>query len=660
MAVALLGALSCTVVSKTPTPSGPAQAAAGHELDERAVLLELADRKQFEPVIVQRVLGSDVPARAALATALGRIGDPRGLDALRSLLTDPAVQVRRAAAFNLGLLGEKKATDDLLRAVTDADEVTGRLAVEALGKLEAPVGEVERRLAAMPDADQRYRRLLPSLYRFHDADALAIARLAVTRSKVDERRWAAYAIARDPVAEGLPDVRRLLTSADALVRSWSARAIGKVGAAGDLERLEALLSDQAAGVVIEALRAGQALVADGRAAPIDDWRAPLLRLMDSPLPGVRLTAIEASGYWLPDQALGRALAERAGGASGRVRQLALLALARGADPRARALIQQAVTSPDRALRQAAAAAAAAAGADRALLRLSRDPDPGVRAAAIGEILDRTGPALQQVRDRALADPDPVVRAITLDDLATHPERDWRRIVAAMDGPGGEALTDVRISGVEALRARGQAVDAERTQIQSQLLRFSHAANYLVRRAAAAALKDFGLAPDEPEPVQTGKDLATYRQIVMRTRARPQVLMSTARGDIRLRLDCPEAPLTCLSFIQLANQGFFDGLTFHRVVPDFVVQGGDPLGNGWGGPGYALRDEINRLRYDRGALGMALSGPDTGGSQFFITLSPQPHLDGRYTVFGHVVGGDAVLDRLIQGDRIQRVVILPDS
>jgi cyclophilin family peptidyl-prolyl cis-trans isomerase len=92
-----------------------------------------------------------------------------------------------------------------------------------------------------------------------------------------------------------------------------------------------------------------------------------------------------------------------------------------------------------------------------------------------------------------------------------------------------------------------------------------------------------------------------------------------------------------------------------VVPDFVVQGGDPRGDGSGGPGYAIRDEINRLRYDRGALGMALSGPDTGGSQFFITLSPQPHLDGGYTVFGHVIAGDEVLDQIRLGDRIEKVV-----
>ena len=105
------------------------------------------------------------------------------------------------------------------------------------------------------------------------------------------------------------------------------------------------------------------------------------------------------------------------------------------------------------------------------------------------------------------------------------------------------------------------------------------------------------------------------------------------------------------FLGLVRQGFYDGLAFHRVVPDFVVQAGDPRGDGWGGPGFELRDEITRIRYRRGVVGMADSGPDTAGSQFFVALAAQPHLDGRYTAFGRVVAGDELLDRIEQGDRI---------
>jgi cyclophilin family peptidyl-prolyl cis-trans isomerase len=111
-----------------------------------------------------------------------------------------------------------------------------------------------------------------------------------------------------------------------------------------------------------------------------------------------------------------------------------------------------------------------------------------------------------------------------------------------------------------------------------------------------------------------------------------------------------------SFITLARKGYFNNLTFHRVVPNFVIQGGDPRGDGEGGPGYQIRCEVNTRPYARGAVGMALSGKDTGGSQFFITHSPQPHLDGGYTVFGQVISGMEVVDRISRGDVIRRVEI----
>ena len=113
----------------------------------------------------------------------------------------------------------------------------------------------------------------------------------------------------------------------------------------------------------------------------------------------------------------------------------------------------------------------------------------------------------------------------------------------------------------------------------------------------------------------------------------------------------DAPLTVANFIALARKGFFRNNAIHRLVPDFVVQAGDPRGDGEGGPGYTIRDELNELPYLRGTVGMALDWEDTGGSQFFITHSPQPHLDARYTVFGRVVNGMDVVDRLVQWDVI---------
>ncbi len=131
---------------------------------------------------------------------------------------------------------------------------------------------------------------------------------------------------------------------------------------------------------------------------------------------------------------------------------------------------------------------------------------------------------------------------------------------------------------------------------------------------------------------------------------------TSRGSVVLELFGADAPLTVWNFLNLARTGYYRGTSFHRVVPNFVAQDGDPRGDGNGGPGYSIRDEMNPRRYDRGAVGMALSGPDTGGSQYFIAHSPQPHLDGHYTVFGRVVRGYDVLDSIVQGDAILRVIV----
>lgn len=133
-------------------------------------------------------------------------------------------------------------------------------------------------------------------------------------------------------------------------------------------------------------------------------------------------------------------------------------------------------------------------------------------------------------------------------------------------------------------------------------------------------------------------------------------ISTAKGDIRLRLFASEAPLTVNNFVALARDGFYDGLTFHRVVPGFVIQGGDPLGNGFGDPGYRFPDEPVRRPYKAGTLAMANAGPNTNGSQFFICLEDQPRLPPNYTIFGETVAGLDVVRRIQVGDVMQRVTI----
>jgi len=180
-------------------------------------------------------------------------------------------------------------------------------------------------------------------------------------------------------------------------------------------------------------------------------------------------------------------------------------------------------------------------------------------------------------------------------------------------------------------------------------------------AVADTFTDAAAAWGPDVPIATGRTDADYRDIARRYlvpaltgQPDPQVTIETDRGRLTLELLPTEAPTTVAAFLGLVDRHYFDGGRWHRVVPNFVIQDGDPRGDGWGGPGFVLRDEVNPERYQAGTLGMALSGPDTGGSQFFITHSPQPHLDGIYTVFGRLTGDLRALPQVAMGDRIRSI------
>ncbi len=308
-----------------------------------------------------------------------------------------------------------------------------------------------------------------------------------------------------------------------------------------------------------------------------------------------------------------------------------------------------------------ARAAEAAGIIRnaALLdRLAADPAPLVRSAALTARLDDKVHGLETASGaarRALSDPDEAVRSTALDWLAGHPLLPVEEIGPAFDRALADTSVESALGAIRAVAARAEAEPRERGALIALIERAASPDRYPVRREALATLARLDRPVPALGPAGPQHPLAVYREMVQRTSRPRDVEVRTTKGPFRIRLACPQAPLTCLNFLQLAGQGFFDGLSFHRVVPDFVVQGGDPRGDGFGGPPYTIRDEINRLRYGRAAVGMALAGPDTGGSQFFVTHVAQPHLDGGYTVFGEVTAGMEVVDRLQVGDRIEALV-----
>jgi cyclophilin family peptidyl-prolyl cis-trans isomerase len=185
-------------------------------------------------------------------------------------------------------------------------------------------------------------------------------------------------------------------------------------------------------------------------------------------------------------------------------------------------------------------------------------------------------------------------------------------------------------------------------------------DWAVRVRAAALIKELDPASAASvdaaiRPAPTAVPAETYSAAhLIAPAVSLQLFIDTDRGSIQVELAVLDAPLTVENFVTLARKGYFNGLSIHRVVPNFVIQDGDPRGDGEGGPGYTIRDELNQRPYLRGTVGMALDWEDTGGSQFFITHSPQPHLDAKYTVFGRVIDGIDIVDKIQQGDVIRRI------
>ena len=163
-------------------------------------------------------------------------------------------------------------------------------------------------------------------------------------------------------------------------------------------------------------------------------------------------------------------------------------------------------------------------------------------------------------------------------------------------------------------------------------------------------------PSTPPPTPKAKTYSSPPAMSIDTSKQYTAVIETNKGDLVLSLFALDVPRTVNNFVFLAREGFYDGVTFHRIIPDFMAQGGDPTGTGSGGPGYRFADEFTQHTHVAGALSMANAGPNTNGSQFFITYAPQPHLDGRHSVFGQLTEGMDILKKLTNGDTIVRITI----
>jgi cyclophilin family peptidyl-prolyl cis-trans isomerase/HEAT repeat protein len=547
--------------------------------------------------------------------------------------------VASEAAYALGKLHSREAGDSLLsllgRAALTAPADPIGSALLAVWRFSRPASiEPVSRWLASPSAEIRWRAAY-ALVRRPDPRATALLARSVTDADPRVRALAVRGLTA-PLADtaglgataALPTVVAALRDADYSVRINAARTLGGYSAPGSVAALTSALANPDRHLVIVALESLGAL--GPRAASAAD--------------GVRRLAADDTVQIF-------------------IRQTALESLAKIRPAAAAPLAEELAHDGSWRLRASTARAFAAIGGarDPRLLASIEDPDARVAAIALGAALEAAGDSVRPLRAvllQSLASRDVFVRATALGGLATMPEASiLPQLLDAYDLARRDTLDDAGLAAIDAL---GALQRAGLRPGRAFFVRFPRSADPLVRlRAAHAFGEEAKTAWGDPLPIDTGRSPAAYRALVDRFAGTdPRVEIVTDAGTIQLRLFGHAAPLTVESFLALARRGYFDGQEWPRVVPNFVVQGGDPRGDTNGGPGYAIRDEIDRHRYRVGTLGMALSGPDTGGSQFFITHSAQPHLDGTYAIFGEVVSGQAIAERILPGDRIVRIRVIP--
>jgi cyclophilin family peptidyl-prolyl cis-trans isomerase/HEAT repeat protein len=538
------------------------------------------------------------------------IGDAAAADPITRML---------AQIVQSGALAQLPGDEDEVRRDTPA--AAFRLGVYALVRLKAfpQLASVVLDQAGQPRV--RWWPVAFALQRLEDRRALNALITLAREAHPYTRAFAVKGLSglKDPSA--VPVLLPLLSSGERSVLIEAIRALGRIGDPAAGAPLVRMIRDAGTNpqVRLEAVMA----IGGIRTPEVPDT---LIDLLSDPAPAVRASAIRSlaafdadnfvtilSGLDLdPDWSVRAALASVLATLAPEVGLPRLTAMLNDSD-------QRVVPSVLAALVKLKAPTAASV-----LLERLKADDPAVRAAAaegIGQLKPANGDsALAEAYRAGQRDPDYPARAAALAAIAPYGAAAALPVLQS-------ALADkdwaVRVRAARLLAQLDPAVGAEaETRIRPAPTVFASEAYQAARLVNP--------------PVST------------------QVYLDTDRGSIQVELAVIDAPLTVENFITLAQKGYFNGLNVHRVVPNFVIQDGDPRGDGTGGPGYTIRDELNERPFVRGTLGMALDWPDSGGSQWFITHSPQPHLDGKYTVFGRVVNGMDVVDQLRQTDVIRRV------
>ena len=637
------------------------QAVVEHQVDRNgAALMEALD-------------ASDPDVRARAAFALGSVQDTTAIGALGRLLRESVPGIRTDAAFALGQMPGGVPPAMLLNALRrERDPTVRHTLLRALGKTGTAASLPTLVDLGLPASDDRALAWAIARYgmRGH-TDSTAFVWLA-NRLETDRdavREQVAYVFGR------LSDPARWHAQADSVRRALDGyastdpaamhliRGLGRRADTTDRARvLDWLQNAQDWRTRVNAARALVPFADAGRV------QRALLDRLDDPHPHVPITAAQTlseAGWtertrrqvegWMdayPDR--------------WRVHAPLLNGLARASAPD---LVLAAVdrwsakgTPVPFAAMLSALAPLDTARADTLLLKTAAASDPRVAASALNALATRWA-ALDSTTALQRADAyfDTFASATRRGDVAT-----IRAAASALNDPrfAERSPTDTLVAAyrtlstpndLEAMTALlGVLSEAADTTTARPVLRSALVHPHPILRQSAASALDTTHATTKPPPHTPAIDWDALADLG----PRPRLVLTTAKGRIVLELDASQAPQTVQTITRFAREGRYDGVPFHRVIANFVIQGGDfARRDGYGGPGFFLRSERTRIPYRTGTLGMASAGKDTEGSQFFITHSIQPHLDGGYTAFGRVVEGQDVVDRLLANDRVQQASVM---
>ena len=648
--IPILLLVSC--VAKTPppapVPAGPAEPY-GLTVAEEATILALEDRREHDPATVAAWIGHEnVLHRVRIALALGRIGaiTKTGVPELATLAADPDRHVRETAAFSLGEIGDGAET--LFTLAADSDAAVAAEAVEALSKLSKDKSLIPRYVALADSASTEgvRARAVRFLFRWDDDTASEAARRALGSPSAAVRQEGAYALSRRAYAAAREELHLLLTDPNVLTRAYSINALGRIADPSSYRPLVNALGDVHPWVRTNAAIALARVAAKDRTVLDADDLPRVFAALEDADAGVRASMIDTVGFFAVSNETARArLLEKLRNGTMWERELTAGAIAKHLqwDLASRVLTD---LTPWQIVRVLEATTAMPQGAELRK-QYAAHPEPLVRSYVIGTIPDARVEEEANLVRSMVGDTDVIVRASAYERLGNLKEIPLADLLAAEQRERLESMNDARLAAINVIN-RVQVPDRA-TLLQTLVTD----ADPVVRRIASELV---GTSPAY-WPLAVNRTPEEYAEIVRWSREPHTATIHMTRGKIEITLLPQEAAMTAWNFAQLASRKYFDNTSFMRVVPNFVIQGGDPRNDMNGGPGYAIRDEINLQKYTRGAVGMALSGPDTGGSQFFITHSPQPHLDGGYTIFGRVYDGmTGVVDQTERGDRVLTITI----